>query len=180
MVTVADVRSAVIAEVMPPSLGKILFLPVLLLFFAVIGCGKGNHSRLPETKDAVSSNVNPAVEFTGNRAEGLERAKMEKKPALLFFGIPDNISSQKMLETAFCNSEVVKLAQAFICIKIDGVAESDYCESLGIRGFPTIVLANSSGSEIQRLTGKQSPELLITQMHVVLQTVALRQNAPVR
>ncbi|GHT11182.1 hypothetical protein FACS1894170_04400 [Planctomycetales bacterium] len=135
---------------------------------------------MPEAKGTVSNRVSPAVEFIGNRAEGLERAKTEKKPALLFFAIPDNISSQKMLDTAFCDTEVIKLAQSFICIKIDGVAESDYCESLGISGFPTVVLATSSGSEIQRLTGKQSPGQLVTQMYVVLQTVALRQNPPVR
>ncbi|GHT21513.1 hypothetical protein FACS189419_02530 [Planctomycetales bacterium] len=124
-----------------------------------------------KTKQQVS------VQFVENHSEGLEIAAREKKPVLLFFTISENNSSQRMLEAAFCNEEIIQLAKHFVCIKVDGVLETSVCKTLGIKGFPTIVLTNSSGNEIQRLTGKPSAEQLAVQMHVVLQTVAMRRSS---
>ncbi|MDR3234540.1 MAG: thioredoxin family protein [Planctomycetaceae bacterium] len=164
---------------MPRFLEKNLFISLLLLLFIAIGCGTGGNSASPAANKSIPSEIVSPIEFIENRTEGLEIAKKEKKPVLLFFTIPNNVCSQKMLETAFGDAEVKQLAKSFVCIKIDGVEAADYCETLGVRGFPTVVLAHSSGGEIQRLTGKQSPDQLAVQMHAVLQTMAMRQSGTV-
>ncbi|MDR3182717.1 MAG: thioredoxin family protein [Planctomycetaceae bacterium] len=158
---------------------KRLITALLLLFFTAAGCGTQSNTGLPQPHKTVSSEAVSPIDFIENRLEGLETAKKERKPALLFFAIPNNAGSQKMLETAFGDAEVRQLAKSFICIRIDGIQDSAYCETLGVRGFPTVVLANSNGSEIQRLTGRQSPDQLAVQMHVVLQTVAMRSGGTV-
>jgi hypothetical protein len=110
---------------------------------------------------------------------GLETARQERKPTLTFFSIPNNVGSQKMIETTFRDDEIKRLAEKFVCIHVDGLQESELCESLEISSFPTILLSNISGVEVRRLVGGQTPDQLALQMHVILQTTALRPQATI-
>ncbi|GHT43090.1 hypothetical protein FACS189443_6710 [Planctomycetales bacterium] len=149
-----------------------LILLLGLLIFSPVGCS--NSAPRPVSQTVQSPPAAQQIEFIENRAEGLETAGKERKPILMFFTIPNSKGSQRMLETTFCDMDVLQLSQRFVCIKIDAPQESQFCATLGISGFPTIVLANPNGGEIQRLTGKLTADQLAVQMHAVLQTVAMR------
>ena len=148
----------------------LLFIVAVTACSCLSGCGgvvPAQILRQTETKEEPLS-------FTVDHAAGLETARQERKPTLVFFSVPNNVGSQRMLETTFCDDEIKSLAEKFICIHIDGSQESRLCESLAITSFPTIILSNTVGAEVRRLIGGQTPEQLAVQMHVVLQATALR------
>ena len=117
------------------------------------------------------------VAFLADHTTGLEIARQARKPILLFFSIPDNAGSQRMMKTTFCDEEIKRLAEWLVCVHVDGSQESALCESLGISSFPTVILSNVDGVEVCRLVGKQTPDQLAVQIHVLLQTVAQRPPA---
>ena len=151
--------------------------PHILFLIAVItacaglsGCG----SVVPAQIVLQTEKPEEPISFLHDHKGGLEIARQERKPMLVFFSVPNNVGSQRMLETTFRDDEIKRLAERFVCIHVDGSQESDLCESLEVSSFPTILLANTSGAEVRRLTGGQTPDQLAVQMHVVLQTTALR------
>jgi thioredoxin-related protein len=96
------------------------------------------------------------------------------KLVLLFFTIPSSDASQRMMETTFCDEEVKRLSNRFICIRVDGSKESDFCQSVGIKGFPTVLFMTPQGEELQRLAGKLTPDQLALPMHVMIQSTAIK------
>jgi len=156
---------------------------ILLLMFGMIvcplfsGCGERGPAQVP----SVVEDVTQPVTFLSDYTTGLEIARQERKPILLFFSVPDNAGSQRMMRTTFCDDEIKRLAEWLVCVHVDGSQESALCESLGISSFPTIILSNVDGVEVRRLVGKQTPDQLAVQIHVLLQAVAQRpQTASVR
>ena len=109
-----------------------------------------------------------------DHAAGMELARQKRQPTLAFFSVPDNVGSQRMLDTTFSDNEIKQLAERLICIHVDGSQETALCETLGITSFPTIILSNASGMEVRRLIGRQTSDQLAVQIHVLLQATALR------
>ena len=154
----------------------LLLIAILTACSVFSGCGgKVVSHTIPQTKEKEQP-----ISFLHNHAAGLEIARQERKPMLIFFSVPDNVGSQRMLETTFCDDEIKRLAEWLVCIHVDGSEESALCESLGISSFPTIILSNTNGMEVRRLIGRQTPDQLAVQIHVVLQATALRLQATVK
>jgi thioredoxin-related protein len=149
---------------------------LLLLIVVVAACSvfSGCSGAVPAQVFHQAEEKEAPIPFINDHATGLESARQEHKPTLAFFSVPDNAGSQRMMETTFCDEEVKRLAERFVCIHVDGSQELLLCQSLEISSFPTIVLFDINGREIRRLIGKQTPDQLAVQMHVVLQATALR------
>jgi len=152
---------------------------ILLLVLAVVVC-----SLLPGCSERSPAQIPPAVEaakqpvaFLSDPSAGFEIARQERKPILLFFSVPDSAGSQRMMNTTFCDEEIKRLSEWLVCIHVDGSHESALCESLAISSFPTIILSNVDGVEVRRLVGKQTPDQLAVQIHVLLQVLAQRPQA---
>ena len=148
----------------------IVFLIVAVTVCPVLsGCGGQSPAQV-----ILQTEEEQPISFMHNHADGMEIARQEKKPILAFFSVPNNVGSQRMINTTFCDEEIKRLAKRFICIYVDGSQESMLCKSLGISSFPTILLSNTNGMEVHRLIGGQTPDQLAIQMHVILQSTALR------
>ena len=93
---------------------------------------------------------------------------------MIFFSVPENVGGQRMMETTFRDDEIKRLAEWLVCIYVDGSEERELCELLNISSFPTIVLSNTDGTELRRLEGRQTPDQLAVQIHVLLQVMASR------
>ena len=150
---------------------RALLLMLVFAYFPLFtGCGgKSPAQVLPQ----VEKPAEPIL-FLHDHAAGLEIARKERKPALIFFSVPDSTGSQRMMETTFCDDEIKHLAEWLVCIQVDGSQESALCESLGISSFPTIILTNASGTELRRLVGWQTSEQLAVQIHILFQVIAQR------
>jgi hypothetical protein len=148
----------------------LLFIVATVVCSFLSGCGGGS-----PTHDAsqIEETV-PPITFLHDHTAGLEIARQERKPTLIFFSVPDNAGSQRMMETTFRDEEIKRLAEWLVCIHVDGSQESVLCESLGISSFPTVILSNVNGTEVRRLVGRQTPDQLAVQIHILLQVMALR------
>ena len=134
------------------------------------GCGGESPAQVP----APIVEVRQPIAFMHDHTAGLEVARQERKPTLLFFSVPGNVGSQRMLDTTFCDDEIKRLAEKLVCVHIDGSQESALCEALEISSFPTIILSNANGMEVRRLVGRQTPDQLAVQIQVLLQATAQR------
>ena len=155
----------------------------LLLFVAGLvcsclsGCSGGEYAQTVPLQHA--DTTNRSIVFVQDHVAGQEMAQKEKKPMLIFFSVPNNVGSQRMMESTFCDEEIKRLAEWLVCIHVDGSQESVLCESLGISSFPTVILSNSSGTEVRRLVGRQTPDQLAVQIHILLQVMALRPQSSI-
>jgi len=134
------------------------------------GCGGESPAQVP----APIVEVRQPIAFMQDHVTGLEIARQERKPTLTFFSVPDNVGSQRMLETTFCDDEIQRLAEKLVCVHVDGSRESALCEAMEITSFPTIILSNANGMEVRRLVGRQTPDQLAVQIQVLLQATAQR------
>jgi hypothetical protein len=146
-----------------------VFLVIVACPF-LLGCGGGAPAQVAPLTEVKEQ----PIAFLHDHAVGLEVARQEKKPILTFFSVPDNVGSQRMMETTFCDEEIKRLAEWLVCIHVDGSQEPALCKSMEISSFPTILLSNANGTEVRRLVGRQTPDQLAVQIHVILQTTALR------
>jgi hypothetical protein len=151
---------------------RYILLPIIAITacFCLSGCSGGSHAHTAPPAEA----ANQPIAFLDNYTTGLEFARQERKPTLTFFSVPDNAGSQRMMETTFCDDEIKRLTEWLVCIHVDGSQESELCESLRISSFPTVILSNVNGAEVHRLVGRQTPDQLAVQIHILLQVIALR------
>ena len=149
---------------------------ILLLMLAMTVCPlfSGCSERDPAQILSAVEYIEQPLAFISDHSAGLEIARQERKPILLFFSVPGNAGSQRMMSTTFRDDEIKRLAEWLVCIHVDGSQESTLCESLGISSFPTIILSNVDGVEVRRLVGRQTPDQLAVQIHVLLQVMAQR------
>ena len=151
----------------------LLLIVIATACLGLSGCGCGSHAQaLPPVEEQ-----RQPIAFLHDHVAGMELARQARKPTLVFFSVPDNVGSQRMMETTFRDEEIKRLAERLICIHVDGSLETALCEALEITSFPTIILSNVNGMEVRRLVGRQTPDQLAVQIHVLLQATALRPQA---
>ncbi|MDR2171661.1 MAG: thioredoxin family protein [Planctomycetaceae bacterium] len=146
-------------------MAAIIFALLLFFIFAL-----NFRQRLPAAS-GVGGNVvseSEVVEFLGDFNEARERAFTERKPLIIFFTLAGNESCKRSFEL-FRNQEIKKLTKYFICATVDGIAAPQTCEKYRVNGFPTVLILDGAGKEIQRLTGKETKEQLSIQMHIAIQ-----------
>lgn len=117
------------------------------------------------------------IAFVEGFERGLQVARNEQKPLLLFFTAEWCKYCHQMQREAFLEQAVVELSREFVCVLVDADAEPDICRQFEVRGFPTVQFVSSRGLRLNRLTGKQPGSQLVMQMKAALQAVARRDKA---
>jgi thioredoxin-related protein len=151
-----------------------LFLGFIAIFF--VSCFlfyifvSSSSQQLSLDTNATTNEVSEreVITFLKDFDKARDNARVARKPLLVFFTLPDNESCKRSFEF-FHNQEIIKLSKHFVCVSVDGGLSSSVCESYRVSGFPTVLLLNSEGKEIQRLTGKETKEQLSVQMHIAIQ-----------
>ncbi|MDR2762698.1 MAG: thioredoxin family protein [Planctomycetaceae bacterium] len=108
------------------------------------------------------------VVFLNDFNAAKEQAILERKPLVAFFTLSGNESCKRSFEL-FGNQEIRRLAKYFVCVSVDGALSSQICESYKVNSFPTVMILDAEGKEIQRLAGKETKEQLSIQMHIAIQ-----------
>jgi TolA-binding protein len=65
-------------------------------------------------------------------------------------------------DSTFTHQSVIELSESMIFVKAEGKKDTVTREKYGIAGFPTVILMNSSGEEIDRIFGYLPPEEFVT------------------
>ena len=152
------------------------FILFILSLCALPGCIQtfGTVVEPPQATSEVTEGEHPGVAFYDDFIEARAVAVQEKKPMILFFYSPNCVFSQQMMKETFCDENVVKLSQQFVCVKIDENRQRKMCEEYDVKGTPTIQFTNPQGILLQRLTAKKSSSQLLHQMQIAIESLATR------
>ena len=60
---------------------------------------------------------------------------------------------KKVEREVFPSPEFISVAQRFVCIRVDAEARRDLASKYRVHGYPTAVILDSSGRELQRIVG---------------------------
>ena len=116
------------------------------------------------------------VSFLTDYDLAVGKAEKENKPAMLFFMSKTCKHSANMLNGAFANPQVEKLAKQFVCVQIDmnDPNNDEVCDEFDVVASPTVQFVSSDGVPLQRVAAEQTGEQLATQMQAALTSVAWR------
>ncbi|WP_229234603.1 thioredoxin family protein [Candidatus Methanoliparum sp. LAM-1] len=100
--------------------------------------------------------------------EGMILAKNQNKPVMIYFTTDLCPHCRNLEQNVFMDERMAeKLANNFVCIKVDADKEKDIVDKYKKGGFlggfmpmpvPTVIFANSQGNEVYRIEGERSIE----------------------
>jgi thiol:disulfide interchange protein len=102
--------------------------------------------------------------------QGLEKAKAENKPAMLFVTATWCGWCKKLANESFNDPEVRQLLDKFVLVIVDLDSEGEVAEKLGVQGVPYIVFESPEGKKLSVTEGyKPVPEFKADVEHALEQ-----------
>lgn len=153
----------------------------LVLLSGLAGCSDTRSATIAPTtaaKEALPRVERGRLKFVPGFEQGLQQARREAKPVLLFFTAPWCGFCHQMAQEAFTDERVVTLSEQFVCVLIDADQQPEVCREFRVRGYPTIQFLSPRGVPLNRVTGKKPGHQLATEMQSALQAVARRTDWP--
>ncbi|MEG3224112.1 MAG: hypothetical protein BME94_00955 [Methanobacteriales archaeon Met13] len=136
-----------------PIIGIILFL-LVIVYVAIALSG-------PDTTSTNSSNIVWSTDLNS----ALQQAKTTNKMVFIDFYADWCEYCRQMDQDTYTDPRVQeRLAQSYIAVKIDTDKNPDLSAKYGIIGLPTMVILDSNGQGIKRISGYQSADQLLSQL----------------
>ena len=112
-----------------------------------------------------------AAQWIPTYDKGMKQAKKTGKPVIIDFYTDWCGYCKKLDREVFADAEFKKLAQKFICIKVDCEKDKKTPGEYGIRGYPTIYFLSPKGKILDKIGGYRKKEAFISTMNSVLKKV---------
>ena len=124
-----------------------IILLSVLLFIILGGCGKKEEPIVAPTQ----------INFATDYQSGLKLAQDKGQKLIIDFNT-DWCTWCKRLDTVtFVDSAVIAMSQNLVFAKINAEKDTVTAQLYKVRGYPTVVLMNADGSEIDRIGGYLPP-----------------------
>ena len=120
-----------------------------------------------------------AINWRYNLTDALETAKSQQKPIMVDFYTERCGWCKRLDSDTYADSTVKKLAEDFICVKIDGDRERGLVRKYNIRGYPTIFFLNPEGTVVNQVVGYEGPSDFARTMKGVLEKTK-KSSAPTK
>lgn len=111
---------------------------VMFISFYFFACGK-----------VVPKSINWAANFD----EASKMAKSQNKNMIVEFYADWCKWCKRMADSTFTDTNVIRFSTDFVFFKTNAEKDTALAEKYKVNGYPTVILANSSGQEIDRLVG---------------------------
>ncbi len=98
-----------------------------------------------------------AINWRSNFDDSLQTAKKEGKPLMVDFYTDWCGWCKKLDSDTYSDRTVRKLAEGFICVKVDADKERELVSKYGVNGYPTVIFFDSSGNIVNRQVGYAGP-----------------------
>ncbi|MBE7436980.1 MAG: thioredoxin fold domain-containing protein [Spirochaetales bacterium] len=115
-----------------------------------------------------------AQDWLGSLAEARDAARQSGKPVYLDIYAEWCGFCRKLFHEEYPRSEFQEAIQHFVRVRLDGEKHPRIMQEFGIRGFPTIVIFNSQGQEIERIQGYKPA----AQIARILRDITRRSQGP--
>ncbi|MCP4703696.1 MAG: thioredoxin fold domain-containing protein, partial [candidate division Zixibacteria bacterium] len=120
---------------------SLAFVVVMLLSF---GCGE---------KEECDTATGPSIDFVKGYEEAMATAKEKNQPVLIDF-YTDWCRWCKVMDTVtFIDPLTVELSKSVVFAKVNAEVDTVAAKSNSVRGYPSILLFDSDGKEIDRIVG---------------------------
>lgn len=98
----------------------------------------------------------PAIAWATHVPTSLTRARAEGRPVLIDFGASWCVACEELLHKTFSEADVRREAGRFVTVKVDASEPTPEIDALQaryqVRGLPTVILLDSQGREVTRVT----------------------------
>jgi len=116
------------------------------------------------TSKETETNTN-SVQWGNDLNQAMEEAKKSNKTIFIDFYADWCSYCGEMDEETFTDPQVVgKLTQNYVLLKVDMDENPDLSSKYKAYSLPTMVIVDSSGNEIKRIIGYQTPEQILSQI----------------
>jgi len=142
------------------EIAGLLFICTVALSL-VSGCSK---TEKPDEDGATQAGIDHDITdghaggiawFKGDVKAAFEKARLEKRPVLLYWGAVWCPPCNQLKATIFKRPGFIKMTGLFVPVYLDGDSENAqrYGEQFGVLGYPTMIVFDSEGKEITRIPG---------------------------
>ncbi len=115
-----------------------------------------------------------AISWKYDLVAALKEAGDSGKPVMVDFYTEWCGWCKKLDADTYTNSNVQKLAEKFICVKVDADKAPETAARYGVSGYPTIIFLNSSGIPVEKIVGYKGPAPFAQTMSAVLGKTAAK------
>jgi len=118
---------------------------VILISFYFFACGK-----------VVPKSINWAANFD----EASKMAKSQNKNMIVDFYTDWCKWCKKMADSTFTDTSVIRFSMDYVFFRTNAEKDTALAEKYKVNGYPTVILVNSSGQEIDRLGYAPAPDFI--------------------
>lgn len=111
----------------------------------------------------------PAIPWITGYEATMEKAAESGKPALVFFWGARFPPAKMFDEQNWSDLTVRRIAQKFVCGRVDVGQDSDTAQELDVQLIPTVLFLTPDGKELGRIQHLVTPETLVREMLKVLE-----------
>ncbi|MFH0779137.1 MAG: thioredoxin family protein [Candidatus Eisenbacteria bacterium] len=142
---------------MVARLGIALLMTSMLLISSLCPCASGAAG---------------GVEWTTDYNLALERARIERKPVMVFFYTTWCYYCKVLDARTFTDKDVIGTAERFVCVRINGEKERALARRYRVMAYPFIALLSRDGTGVSKVYGYQPPAAMKNQLGNVLDNTA--------
>jgi len=103
------------------------------------------------------------IVWNSSLTEGFRLAQEKNKNLLVDFFKGDCKWCKRLDDSTFTDRDVIRLGLEFYFVKVNAIKDSSVANQYGVNAYPSVLLFNSKGEEIDRIVGYLPPrEFLIT------------------
>lgn len=134
-----------VIEIMRRDITALVFAALIIAMLAAVG-------------------VNAQPEIAWHDQDGMQIAKSQNKPTMIFF-YSERCPACVKLADEFADTRVINMSKNFVPLVGSGGLDRQY----GIRYVPTVVFTNSQGMELHRFVGYRDSDTLMGEMQKALE-----------
>lgn len=102
----------------------------------------------------------PKLSWSTTLEEGMERARREGKPLMVYFGTEWCLNCQSYTKYLFSDADFVKSAEGFVPVMIDVDRDEQLADRYAVKGIPDVLFMDAEGEVLHRVVGYKSMKLV--------------------